>query len=140
MNTAESRSTLQVEPAELQPLVERFHAWRAKRPWGQHIPRELWQAAVEEARLHGVTVVAEAVQVDGDVLQRRLQAGGAPRRRRAGAPVFVEVPAGSMPSGGGERGGVELVHAGGSRLILHHGAARSDELLALVELFLRQGR
>ena len=140
MNTAESRSTPQVEPAGLQPLVERFKAWRANRLKGQHIPEELWQPAMEMARLHGLAAVVAALKVDAYVLQRRLQTGGAPRRGRAKAPLFIEVPTLPLPPGGGERGLVELVHAGGARLILHHGAARSDELLALVELFLQQGR
>jgi len=140
MNTAESRSTPQVEPAGLQPLVERFKAWRANRPKGQHIPEELWQPAIELARLHGVAAVVAALKVDSYVLQRRLQTGGAARRGRAKAPLFVEVPTLPLPPGGGERGLVELVHAGGARLILHRGVAGADELLPLVELLLRHGR
>ena len=140
MNTAESSTTPQVEPAGLQPLVERFKAWRASQLKGQHIPEELWQPAMEMARLHGLAAVVAALKVDAYVLQRRLQTGGAPRRGRAKAPLFVEVPTLPLASGGGESGLVELFHAGGARLILRHGAVRSDELLALVELFLRQGR
>jgi hypothetical protein len=140
MNTALSRSTPQVEPAGLQPLVERFKVWRANRLNGQHIPEELWQPAMELARLHGLAVVVAALKVDAYVLQRRLQTGGAPRRGRAKAPLFVEVPTLPLPPGGWERGLVELVHAGGARLILHRGVAGVDELLPLVELFLRHGR
>ena len=67
--------------------------------------------------------------------------GGADRQGgRAPAPVFVELPAGSMCGGAGERGMVELNHAGGAGLILHRGAVESDELLAVVKRFLRHGR
>lgn len=140
MNTAESRSTPQVEPAELQVLVERFKAWRADRPWGQRIPVELWQAAVESARQHGVTVVARALQVDGGALQRRLQSGEVRGKRVTAAPVFVEIPSATLPSGGGERSRVELIHAGGSRLIWHPGDAGAAELLAVMQMFLEQDR
>jgi hypothetical protein len=95
---------------------------------------------MELARLHGLAVVVAALKVDAYVLQRRLQTGGAPRRGRAKAPLFVEVPTLPLPPGGWERGLVELVHAGGARLILHRGVAGVDELLPLVELFLRHGR
>lgn len=140
MNTAESRSTPQVELAGLQPLVERFKVWRGNRPWGQRIPVELWQAAVESARQHGVTVVARALQVDDGALQRRLHSGEMRGKRVAGAPVFVEVPAAPLPAGGGERSRVELIHAGGSRLIWHPGDAGAAELLAVMQMFLEQDR
>jgi hypothetical protein len=51
--------------------------------------------------------------------------------------VFVEVPAVPLPSGGDERGTVGLVQACGARLILRFSAARPNDLLPLVKLFLR---
>ncbi len=47
---------------------------------------------------------------------------------------------GGASGGGGERGMVEWIHPGGARLIVHRGAAGSDELRAVVKLFLRHGR
>ena len=51
-------------------------------------------------------------------LKRRLLAGGTSRRNGTRAPVFVEVPVAPLAPGGEERGTVELVQAGGARLIL----------------------
>ena len=107
---------------------------------GQRIPAELWQAAIAVARVHGSNPTVAALKLNYYDLQRRLAGGTARQDGCAPAPVFVELPAGSMCSGAGERGGVELVPAGGARLIVHRGSVGSDELLAVVELFLRHGR
>ena len=114
--------------------------WRATRPRGQRIPPELWQAATALARVHGINPTVAALKINYYDLQRRLHSGQACRGGRPAAAVFVEVPSVPLSSGGGERGLVELVHAGGARLLLHRGAAGVDELLPLVELFLRPGR
>jgi len=137
MNTAPSRSAPQAEPAGLQPLAQRFKIWRANRPRGQRIPEELWQAAMELARIHGLNPTVAALKLNYYALHRRLQAGRAPRRGRARAPVFVEMPAVPLPPGGDERGTVELVQACGARLILRFSAAGPNDLLPLVKLFLR---
>ncbi len=128
------------EPTDLPTLVRRFQTWRASRVRGQRIPAELWQAAIPVARIHGINPTVAALKVNYYDLQRRLPGGTARQGGRAPAPVFVELPAGSMSGGAGERGVVELVHAGGAQLILYRGAAGTDELLAVVELFLRHGR
>jgi hypothetical protein len=128
------------EPAGQQPLAQRFRTWRASRRRGERIPEELWQAATELARRDGLSATAAMLKLSYYDLKRRLLAGGASRRSGSRAPLFVEVPAVALSPDGGERGMVELVHAGGARLILHRCAAGSDELLPLVELFLRHGR
>ena len=124
-------------PAELQTLTQRLKTWRTSRPLGQRIPDELWRAATEVARRHGLSRTATALKFSYHALRRRLQAGPAPSRGRRHAPVFVEVPTLPLPSGGGERGTVELVAASGARLILRVPDAGPAELLALVRLFLR---
>jgi hypothetical protein len=45
-----------------------------------------------------------------------------------------------MAAGGDEHGTVEVIQTSGARLILRFAAAGADELLPLVELFLRHGR
>ena len=127
-------------PAGLQSLARRFMTWRATRPRGQRIPTELWQAATAMAQVHGINPTAAALKINYYDLQRRLHNGEGCRRGSPAAPVFVEVPPVALSPGGEERGLVELVHAGGARLILHRCAAGADELLPLVELFLRHGR
>ena len=88
------------------------------------------------ARRDGLSRTATALKLSYYALQRRLQAGPAPSR---GAPVFVEVPPVPGPTGGGERGTVELVAASGARLILRVPDVEAAELLPVVELFLRHG-
>ena len=92
------------------------------------------------ARIQAINLTVAALKRTDDDLPRRVPDGADRQGGRAPAPVFVELPAGSMCGGAGERGMVELNHAGGAGLILHRGAVESDELLAVVKLFLRHGR
>jgi hypothetical protein len=141
MTTRTTTTAVQLSgPAGLQMLARRFITWRATRPRGQRIPTELWQAATAMARVYGINPTVAALKINYYDLQRRLHHGEGGGRGSQPAPVFVEVPPVALPPGGGERGLVELVHAGGARLILHRGVAGVDELLPLVELFLRHGR
>lgn len=125
------------ERAGLQSLGRRFMTWRATRVRGQRIPEELWQAATALARVHGLNPTVAALKLNYYDLQRRLQTGGAPRRGRARAPVFVEVPGVPMAPDGAERGTVEVIQACGTRLVLRFGAASPRDLLPVVQLFLR---
>ena len=100
------------------------------------------------ARVHGINPTVAAFKLNYYDLPRRLPSGSARRGGRAPAPVskpgFVELApramSGGASGGGGERGMVEWIHPGGARLIVHRGAAGSDELRAVVKLFLRHGR
>jgi hypothetical protein len=127
------------EHAGQEPLAQRFETWRASRRRGERIPEELWQAATERARRHGLSATAAILKLSYYDLQRRLLAGGPSRRRLSRAPVFVEVPVTPVPPGGEERGTVELVQAGGARLILRFPSASPSDLLPVVQLFLRPG-
>jgi len=144
MTTRATTTAVQLSgPAGLQLLARRFMTWRASRPRGQRIPTELWQAATAMAQVHGINPTVAALKINYYVLQRRLHNGEGCRRGSPVAPVFVEVPPVApvaLSPGGEERGLVELVHAGGARLILHRGVGGVGELLPLVELFLRHGR
>jgi hypothetical protein len=137
MTTKISTAARRADPSGLPALGQRFRTWRATRQRGQRIPEELWQAAMELARIHGLNPTVAALKLNYYDLQRRLQAGRAPRRGRARAPVFVEVPAVPLPPGGDERGTVEWVQACGARLILRLSDAGPNELVPLVKLFLR---
>lgn len=141
MTTTTTMTAVQpTEPASLQSLARRFMTWRATRPRGQRIPTELWQAATALARIHGINPTVAALKLNYYDLQRRLHSGEACRGGSSPAAIFVEVPSVPLSPGGGDRGLVELVHAGGARLILRRCATGVDELLPLVELFLRHGR
>lgn len=67
----------------------RFERWRRSKHRGRCIPAELWSAAVELAREHGVSKTATALRLEYYALKRRLEArdGEAEERR----PTFVEV-------------------------------------------------
>ena len=127
------------EPAGQEPLAQRFKIWRASRRRGERIPEELWQAAAESARRHGLSATAATLKLSYYDLKHRLVAGGTFRRSGARAPVFVEVPVTPVPPSSEERGTVELVQAGGARLILRFPTARPNDLLPVVQLFLRPG-
>ncbi len=140
MTTKTSTRARRADQSGVPALAQRFRTGRATRQRGERIPEELWRAAMELARIHGLNPTVAALKLNYYDLQRRLQTGRAPRRGRARAPVFVEVPTLPLPSGGGERGTVELVQASGSRLILRFPDADPSDLLPLVQLFLRHGR
>ena len=140
MTTKISTTARPAATAGLQPLARRFKTWRGTRQRGQRIPEELWQEATELARIHGLNPTVGALKLNYYDLQRRLQTGRAPRRGRPHAPLFVELPPVPVAAGGGERGTVELVQAGGARLILRLTDVGPTDLLPLVQLFLRRRR
>jgi hypothetical protein len=138
-----SKTTMLVprsESAGQEPLAQRFKTWRARRRRGERIPEELWHAAAERARRHGLSATAAMLKLSYYDLKRRLLTGGSSRRSSSRAPVFVEVPVTPVPPSGEERGTVELVQAGGARLILRFPTASPRDLLPVVQLFLRPGQ
>jgi hypothetical protein len=85
----DSKSTSPIpEPiAQLQRQLEQF---RSTRPHRTRLPDELWEAAVELARQHGLYSVAHPLRLDYVQLKKRL--GGAPSlRKKATKPAFVEL-------------------------------------------------
>jgi len=125
------------EPPQLHPLAQRLNAWRAARTRGQRIPDELWKAAADLARVHGLSRTAAALKLSYYDLKRRLVAARRPRRRRVTPAPFVEVAPPALAPDLGEGGTVELVQACGARLTLRLPNPSASDLLALVHLFLR---
>jgi len=136
MATTSTRS--RIEPPQLQPLAQRLKAWRATRVPGQRIPDELWRAAAELARVHGLSRTATALQLSYYDLQRRLSGGRPARRRRVPAAGFIELAPPAPPPGLGDRGTLELVQASGARLTLRLPNASPEDLLPIVQLFLHR--
>ena len=124
-------------PAQLPPLAQRLKAWRATRKRGQRIPEDLWKAAVDLARVHGLNPTAAALKLSYYDLQRRLLGRRRPRRRPLTPGAFVEVTPPAPPPGLGERGTLELVQTSGARLTLRLPNACAKDLVPLVHLFLR---
>jgi hypothetical protein len=134
---ATTSTVLRTEPPQLQPLAQRLNAWRAARARGQRIPDELWKAAADLARVHGLSRTAAALKLSYYDLERRLLAGRIQRRRRLTPAPFVEVALSALAPGLGEVGTLELVQASGARLTLRLPSASASDLLGLVHLFLR---
>jgi len=134
---ATTSTTPRTRSSQLQALAQRLTAWRAARTPGQRIPDQLWRAAADLARVHGLSRTAAALKLSYYDLKRRLVAGRIQRRRRVTPAPFVEVASPAWAPGLGEHGTVELVQASGARLILRLPNASASDLLALVPLFLR---
>ena len=81
----------------LDDLQGRFAAWRLRRPKGSRIPEDLWQAAVEAAREHGVCKTSRGLGVDYYALKQRLTR--TPAGRDPGAVEFVELPGKVLSAG-----------------------------------------
>jgi len=58
----------------LEQVRERFKRWRETRGRGEHVPRELWAAAVGIAGAQGLHVTARELRLDYGGLKRRQQA------------------------------------------------------------------
>jgi hypothetical protein len=71
----------------IEDVQARFEDWRRKRQGRTAIPDELWSAASQLARRHGVNRIAAALHLDGGKLKRRMAVVGAV----AMPPAFVEL-------------------------------------------------
>jgi len=111
--------------------------WREGRARGQRIPKELWDAATELARVYGLNVTARALKLDYYDLQRRVRGTQGQEKSSPMQAAFVELP----PSPGrGEfcqPGTVEVLQPSGARLKIGFSNPTAKELLPLVQAFLR---
>jgi hypothetical protein len=110
----------------LEALRRRVEHWRAHREGGRsRVPEDLWDAAVEVARVEGVHATSKALRFNYyGIKDRLIQADSTaltPRRPDRDA-TFVEVQMPSLPSlapresAGDDRTVVELVGTGGARM------------------------
>lgn len=76
------------EALTIEEVHARFDQWRKNRTRVSPIPAELWSAAVEVARLHGIARTAATLHLDGGKL-KRIMAGGQSSRKLK--PTFVEL-------------------------------------------------
>jgi hypothetical protein len=134
---ATTSTTSRIKSSQLQLLAQRLKAWRRTRTRGQRIPEELWKAAADLARVHGLNPTAVALKLDYYGLQRRFSGGRGQRKRRVRPSPFVEVAPPALPPGVGEGGTLELVQVSGARLTLRLPNASPKDLLPVVQLFLR---
>ena len=122
---------------QLQGLTRRLKAWRSQRKPAQRIPDALWKGAARLARFHGLNPTARALQLSYYDLQHRMTAGLGPRKSRATAPIFVELPTPPLARSVIDPGTLELTRPSGARLVLRLSIATPRHLLPLVQAFLR---
>lgn len=119
---------------ELAALQRRVEEWRRQHGGRAHpgapIPEEIWQAAVEVARVLGVGATARALRFNAGRLQRRVAESEHGRR---GAPAFVELGAPVLGVGGATV--IELVGADGERMRVELGAGTTLEVASLAQSF-----
>jgi hypothetical protein len=81
----------------LEELDRRFSQWRDSCRQGERIPAQLWAAAAQMAREHGVSRIATRLRLNTVALKRHMHAGeGQPAG--ASAPEFVELIAAASAS------------------------------------------
>jgi len=88
-------------PEELLTVRTRLTEWRKSHPHRSRLPEELWTAAVELARRHGLYRTARALPIDYAGLRKRLESASPAIPAVARQPEFVEVrlaPAASSSS------------------------------------------
>ena len=88
----------------LEEVRERFKRWRETRGRGEHVPRELWVAAVGVARVHGLHVTARELHLDTGGLKRRQQEPpGGPLQAARSEMQFVELTVAPAREPGAQR-------------------------------------
>jgi hypothetical protein len=101
----------------LEQVGERFRHWRGTRVRGEHIPPDLWAAAVVMAKEHGLHRIAHELRVDHDGLKRRLEHASGVARVGTLDTHFVELFAAPAATTAGLRECVvELENARGAKM------------------------
>ncbi len=99
---------------------------------GRRMPEELWQEAVEVARVEGLYATSRALRIDYCRLKERLSTTVTAAAVDAQAPAFVELDLGQVHGGG--KAVVELSDRDGSRVRVEVAAALVD-VMGLVRTF-----
>jgi len=111
-------------------LRRRIERWRRTRAKRTRMPEQLWTAAADLAREHGVHRIARAVGVGYEGLRDRLDNGRSGRSAKSGAAGFVELN-GAALLGGVPHNVVELCDRDGRRLVIRlAGAVDVAEVMA----------
>jgi hypothetical protein len=106
---------------DIERVQERFKRWRGMQGKRSRIPEELWQAAVEVARNHGINKTAHALRLDYYGLKKRINSARSAATVEKKAVSFMElVPAAVRASTACV---VELESGSGTKMRIHFGAA-----------------
>lgn len=123
-------------PAEVVAVGERIEEWRATRTKRTRMPEELWWAATEVARLHGVWFVSRSVGVNYERLRERVESVEEHVDDTGG---FVELDT-SARFGTGESAEavVELSRPDGASVKLRIPGVMGFDVIGLARVFLQQ--
>ncbi len=127
-------------PAEISEVRARVERWRGERDGWSRMPGDLWEAAVELARSHGVSLVSRALRLDYTSLKKRVMEVSGPgnpgKEGGEGCGGFVEMDpaglAGVFGPGGAE---VEVCEPDGTRLLVRLPGREGLDVAALVGAF-----
>lgn len=126
-------------PAAVRRLGARLKAYRRKPDRSKRLPCVVWKRAVELARKHGVSCVANALQMNYGDLKRRVQSSGEQGRGGSdSAKKFVEIKPG-IPLWSTDCT-VEMEDGSGRKMMVRSGQPGEAELVDLAKVFWgRQG-
>lgn len=125
----------------LAQVRDRLARWRAKHGGrGIRVPEAMWAEVIEVARVEGVEVTAQALQLDPARLAARLAGAGTATDEIPGevGGGFVEIDAGRL--GLSPRTVIRFHGRDGERLEVELAAGAGIDLAALAEAFWRRGR
>jgi hypothetical protein len=75
----------------LEDLEQRFKCWRESRRRGDRIPTQLWEAAADLAREHGVPRIANRLRLNAVFLNRRMKGAASQAPASKADTEFVEL-------------------------------------------------
>jgi len=108
-----------------------IEAWRKTRKKRSQMPEDLWRAAAEIARVHGVNPIAEALHLNYYDLKRRVDGMG--QKRPVPRPAFVEIPSAAPLAASACV--VEMVRPDGAKMTIRMAADGDGKLVPLSEAF-----
>lgn len=122
----------------IEPLRQQVEEWRKHKGSNEKMPEPLWEAAIELAKVYGVSPVQRILRIDYRGLERRALGINKPalKARSAVRPSFIELP--SLPARRAEHQ-VELEDGSGRKLSLKVAAGHLAEVLPLAQAFWRPG-
>jgi hypothetical protein len=101
----------------LEQVAQRFRHWRETRIRGEHIPPDLWAAAVGLAKAHSLERIAHELRVEHGGLKRRVERAGVVARGVKLDTQFVELfAAPAVITAGMRECVVELENARGAKM------------------------
>ena len=112
-----------------------FERWRGRGSPGKRIPEELWQAASEAARAHGVSRTARDLGLNHTVLKKRLKTASRTRSSSSGTNgvEFLSLPPVAVARATAECL-IEIEDRRGTRLRVELGVNATSELASIVRL------